>query len=156
MNVTAHTIRVNRSLASGSGDTTVRFWDIFTETPLHTCKGHKHWILSIAWSPDGKKLASGCKNGQVQSPQCSTSHESRQSCVCVPSSLSRCRVVFLPFWPLPSVVLFLLPPPLSACLCVCLSRCVCGTRAQGFRWVTPSLDTSSGSPLSPGSLYTRE
>ena len=64
MNVT-YTIHVNRSLASGSGDTTVRFWDIFTETPLHTCKGHKHWILSIAWSPDGKKLASGCKNGQV-------------------------------------------------------------------------------------------
>ena len=28
-----------RQLASGSGDTTVRFWDIYTETPLHTCKG---------------------------------------------------------------------------------------------------------------------
>ncbi|CAI8052658.1 Notchless protein homolog 1 [Geodia barretti] len=54
-----------RSLASGSGDTTVRLWDIFTETPLHTCKAHKHWILCIAWSPDGKRLASGCKNGQV-------------------------------------------------------------------------------------------
>ena len=56
---------VPRSLASGSGDTTVRLWDIFTETPLHTCKAHKHWILCIAWSPDGKRLASGCKNGQV-------------------------------------------------------------------------------------------
>lgn len=56
----------SRQLASGSGDTTVRFWDVFTETPLHTCKAHKHWILCIAWSPDGKKLASGCKSGQVQ------------------------------------------------------------------------------------------
>ncbi|XP_074045019.1 notchless protein homolog 1 isoform X2 [Macrotis lagotis] len=27
--------------------------------------GHRHWVLSIAWSPDGKKLASGCKNGQI-------------------------------------------------------------------------------------------
>ena len=54
-----------RQLASGSGDTTVRFWDIFTETPLHVCKAHKHWILCIAWSPDGRRLASGCKNGQV-------------------------------------------------------------------------------------------
>lgn len=27
--------------------------------------GHTHWVLSIAWSPDGKKLASGCKNSQV-------------------------------------------------------------------------------------------
>lgn len=26
-------------LASGSGDTTVRFWDIHTQTPHHTCKG---------------------------------------------------------------------------------------------------------------------
>lgn len=28
-------------------------------------KGHKHWVLCIAWSPDGRKLASGCKNSQV-------------------------------------------------------------------------------------------
>ena len=26
-------------LASGSGDTTVRFWDISTQTPHHTCHG---------------------------------------------------------------------------------------------------------------------
>lgn len=54
-----------RYLASGSGDTTVRFWDLTTETPHFTAKGHKHWVLSIAWSPDGKKLASGCKNSQI-------------------------------------------------------------------------------------------
>uniref|UniRef100_A0A667Y404 Notchless protein homolog 1 n=1 Tax=Myripristis murdjan TaxID=586833 RepID=A0A667Y404_9TELE len=52
-------------LASGSGDTTVRFWDLTTETPHHTARGHTHWVLTIAWSPDGKKLASGCKNSQV-------------------------------------------------------------------------------------------
>jgi len=28
-----------RFLASGSGDTTVRFWDVNTETPQYTCKG---------------------------------------------------------------------------------------------------------------------
>lgn len=26
-------------LASGSGDTTVRFWDVLTQTPDYTCKG---------------------------------------------------------------------------------------------------------------------
>ncbi|NWX90155.1 NLE1 protein, partial [Nothoprocta pentlandii] len=52
-------------LASGSGDTTVRFWDLSTETPQFTAKGHRHWVLSIAWAPDGKKLASGCKNSQI-------------------------------------------------------------------------------------------
>ena len=43
----------------------MRFWDINTETPHHTCKAHKHWVLSIAWAPNGKKLASGCKKSQV-------------------------------------------------------------------------------------------
>ncbi|XP_045465827.1 notchless protein homolog 1 [Harmonia axyridis] len=53
------------NLASGSGDTTVRFWDVFTQTPLHTCKGHKNWVLSVSWSPDSKKLASACKDGRI-------------------------------------------------------------------------------------------
>ncbi|KAH9503883.1 Notchless protein 1 [Bulinus truncatus] len=54
-----------RHLASGSGDTTVRFWDINTETPEHRCKGHQHWVLFLAWSPDGRKLASACKGGKI-------------------------------------------------------------------------------------------
>ncbi|CAK9829846.1 Notchless protein homolog 1 [Anthophora retusa] len=52
-------------LASGSGDTTVRFWDIYTQTPYFTCEGHKHWVLCISWSPCGTKLASACKNGTI-------------------------------------------------------------------------------------------
>ncbi|XP_060813818.1 notchless protein homolog 1 isoform X1 [Bombus pascuorum] len=52
-------------LASGSGDTTVRFWDIYTQTPQYTCEGHKHWVLCISWSPCGTKLASACKNGTI-------------------------------------------------------------------------------------------
>ncbi|KAH7295185.1 hypothetical protein KP509_27G036400 [Ceratopteris richardii] len=52
-------------LASGSGDTTVRFWDLNTQTPLHTCKGHKNWVLCISWSPDGKQLVSGDKDGHI-------------------------------------------------------------------------------------------
>lgn len=54
-----------RYLASGSGDTTVRFWDVNTETPHFKCQGHRHWVLCIAWSPDGNKLASACKSGQI-------------------------------------------------------------------------------------------
>ncbi|XP_068220700.1 notchless protein homolog 1 [Palaemon carinicauda] len=52
-------------MASGSGDTTVRFWDINTETPHFVGKAHRHWVLITAWSPDGLHLASGCKTGQV-------------------------------------------------------------------------------------------
>ncbi|KAJ2773532.1 ribosome assembly [Coemansia nantahalensis] len=53
-------------LASGSGDTTVRIWDLATETPRFTCKGHKNWVLSIAWAPNGKVLASGSMDNTVR------------------------------------------------------------------------------------------
>lgn len=53
-------------LASGSGDTTLRLWDLTTETPHFTCTGHKQWVLCVSWSPDSKKIASACKNGEVR------------------------------------------------------------------------------------------
>jgi len=52
-----------RHLASGGGDTTVRFWDTNTNLPKHTCHGHKNHVLCTAWSPDGKRFASADKNG---------------------------------------------------------------------------------------------
>ena len=54
-----------KQLASGSGDTTVRLWDLSCEAPLHSCAAHTDWILCVAWSPDGAKLASACKSGLV-------------------------------------------------------------------------------------------
>ncbi|KAK9749225.1 hypothetical protein RND81_02G111100 [Saponaria officinalis] len=55
-----------KHLASGSSDTTVRLWDLNTQTPWHTCVGHTHSVLSIAWSPDSKYLVSGSKAGELQ------------------------------------------------------------------------------------------
>eukprot|EP00271_Cylindrocystis_brebissonii_P008451 TRINITY_DN22761_c0_g1_i1.p1 TRINITY_DN22761_c0_g1~~TRINITY_DN22761_c0_g1_i1.p1 ORF type:complete len:469 (+),score=58.03 TRINITY_DN22761_c0_g1_i1:208-1614(+) len=55
-----------QKLASGSGDTTVRFWDINTQSPDFTCTGHTNWVLCIAWSPDGCQVASGGMDGDVR------------------------------------------------------------------------------------------
>lgn len=54
-----------RNLASCSGDTTVRFWDVLTKTPLFTCQEHNNWTLVVSWSPCSSKLASACKNGKI-------------------------------------------------------------------------------------------
>lgn len=53
-------------LASGSGDKTVRLWDVATQTPIFTCTGHSNWVLFVAWSPDGKKVASGGMDNVVR------------------------------------------------------------------------------------------
>ncbi|CAJ0845945.1 7442_t:CDS:10 [Entrophospora sp. SA101] len=53
-------------LATGSGDKTVRIWDINTETPHFTCSGHMNWVQCISWSPNGKILASGSLDETVR------------------------------------------------------------------------------------------
>lgn len=52
-----------KHLASGGGDTTVRFWDVNTNLPKFTCRKHKDHVLCTAWSPDGTKFASVDKRG---------------------------------------------------------------------------------------------
>ena len=53
-------------LASGGGDTTVRFWDVWTSTPVHICRQHKNHVLCTSWSPDGTKFASADKSGEIR------------------------------------------------------------------------------------------
>jgi ribosome assembly protein 4 len=54
-----------QKLASGGGDLTVRFWDVGTSMPLHTCTGHKHHVLCTVWSPDGRTFVSGDRSGTL-------------------------------------------------------------------------------------------
>lgn len=64
--VSIHFSPDGRHLASGSGDTTIRLWDLNTETPSFTCAGHRQWVLCVSWSPDSTKLASSCKSGEIR------------------------------------------------------------------------------------------
>ncbi len=53
------------TLASGSGDETVKLWDVATQTNLATL-GHNGWVSSVSFSPDGTTLASGSWDGTVK------------------------------------------------------------------------------------------
>ena len=48
-----------RTLASGSGDKTIKLWDVQSQGQIATLTGHSHSVFSVAFSPDGRTLASG-------------------------------------------------------------------------------------------------
>ena len=40
----------------------LQLWDVETGQVIHTFKGHDTMVWSVAWSPDGKRIASGGLN----------------------------------------------------------------------------------------------
>lgn len=53
-------------LASASHDLTICIWDLVTKQQKILLSGHIDQIFSIAWSPDGKYLASVCKDQKLR------------------------------------------------------------------------------------------
>ena len=88
-----------KTLASGGGDCTVRFWDAYSATPRHTCVGHKNHVLCTAWSPDGARFASADRNGEVRVWDPVTGKE-----VCAPLTGHKGWVTSLAWEPLHSVM----------------------------------------------------
>ena len=54
------------TLASASGDGTVKLWDGATRENIATLEGHTSWVNSVVFSPDGTTLASASGDGTVK------------------------------------------------------------------------------------------
>uniref|UniRef100_A0A8C5H9M2 Coronin n=1 Tax=Gouania willdenowi TaxID=441366 RepID=A0A8C5H9M2_GOUWI len=53
-------------LVSSSYDLTIRLWDLKRGKEVKLLTGHDDQIFCMAWSPDGKLLATVCKDGKVR------------------------------------------------------------------------------------------
>ena len=56
------------AMATGSGDKTVRLWDLNTHTTKQVLDGHTSHVMCLAWSPDTDWLVSGDLVGDVSVP----------------------------------------------------------------------------------------
>ncbi len=55
-----------RLMASADKDRTIRFWDTTTGELKRTLKDGVGWVKTLAFSPDGRRIAFGGTNGRIQ------------------------------------------------------------------------------------------
>nr|XP_018900731.1 PREDICTED: coronin-7 isoform X1 [Bemisia tabaci]XP_018900732.1 PREDICTED: coronin-7 isoform X1 [Bemisia tabaci] len=61
-------------MATVSHDLMIRVWDLESYTVVHTLKGHQDQVMSFAWSPCGKYIATICKDNclRIYNPRASS------------------------------------------------------------------------------------
>jgi WD40 repeat protein len=55
-----------QTIASASGDGTIKLWNVETGEILHTLKGHQGAVLDLSFSPDGQTIASASDDQTVK------------------------------------------------------------------------------------------
>ncbi len=75
-----------RFVASGSGDTTIKLWQVSDGKLLRTLEGHKSTVNCVAFSPDGRIIASGSHDATIKLWQASNGKllrtlESHKDCI---------------------------------------------------------------------------
>ncbi|MBD2195638.1 AAA-like domain-containing protein [Calothrix parietina] len=55
-----------KTLASASGDNTIKLWNRDTGKEISTMTGHSDWVNSVVFSPDGKTLASASGDNTIK------------------------------------------------------------------------------------------
>jgi len=55
-----------RTLVSGSGDSTIKLWDVASGQLKATLNGHEGAVVSVATSPDGKTIASSSNDNTIR------------------------------------------------------------------------------------------
>ena len=66
---------------SGSGDDTLKLWDIASGREIRTFKGHSGNVNSVAFSPDGNYALSGSTDQKIKLWDISSGKEDRKSVV---------------------------------------------------------------------------
>jgi serine/threonine protein kinase len=67
----------SRYLASGSGDNTIKIWEVAKGKELRTLTGHSSRSLSVVYSPDSRYLASGSIDNTIKIWEVATGKELR-------------------------------------------------------------------------------
>ena len=64
-----------KTVASGSGDKTVRLWDAATGEERQKLEGHDDYVTAVAFSPNGKTVASGSEDKTIRLWDATTGEE---------------------------------------------------------------------------------